>query len=460
MPILKNTQSQAHKPLLPAKTIVLSFLSVVIIGALLLMLPISSKSRTFSPFVESLFTATSATCVTGLVVYDTYSHWSGFGQAVILAMIQIGGLGLVTFTSFFSFAIGKKLGLRSMQLASESVSASGSGFTDIRGLVAIIIKTALSMEAVGALILMTVFVPQEGLQGIWISFFLAISAYCNAGFDILGFQSPYISLTNYADNPVVMVTIMALIVSGGLGFLVWRDLGQFRKRGKLMLHSKIMLIMTGALIVSGGLMFLICEWNNPQTLGNMPVHMKLVHSLFQSITLRTAGFNTIDPSQLTSLSKIGSILLMFVGAGSGSTGGGIKVSTFTVVAMTVVCVIRNDPETVIMKRKIEKDVVYKSLSIIVLAAIAVGITSIMLFYTNRSVGTAGIDCVFESVSAFATVGISAGPTALINDFSRILLAITMFMGRVGPVALALALTISSQKRNSSQVIPEGKIIVG
>lgn len=452
MPIIPQKQKQTK----PVRTIVLSFLLIILVGTALLSLPISSRDGNFTPVLDSLFTATSATCVTGLIVYDTYAHWNLFGQIIILLMIQIGGLGLLTFTSFFNFALGKKLGLRSMQLASESVNSGG--FNDTKDLIRNIMKISLCCEGIGVVLLMTVFVPEYGLQGIFISIFLAVSAFCNAGFDILGFLGEYGSLTPYADNPIVMVTIMLLIICGGLGFVVWQDLIHYRKTGKLVLQTKIVLIATACLIVIGTVLVTALEWNNPATLGGLNPFQKITRGLFQSVTFRTAGFNTIDVGQMNSITKIFSIIIMFIGAAPGSTGGGLKVTTFTVIIMTVVCVIFNKEDTVIMGRKIEKDVVYKSIAISVLAILAVFATTLTLFYANTGIN--GLDSLFESVSAFATVGVSVGPTAVANDLSRIILAITMFIGRIGPVSLALALTMNSANRTKNQVIPEGKITVG
>lgn len=442
----------------PVQIITLSFLLVIAVGTVLLMLPISSRAGTFTPFTDALFTATSATCVTGLIIYDTYTHWNIFGQCLILLMIQIGGLGLVTFTSFFNFAIGRKLGLRSIQLASESVNSSGFG--DVKGLVRVIVRISLICEAVGAALLMLYFVPKYQLKGIFISIFLSISAFCNAGFDILGFEGEFTSLTNYADNPLVTGVIMLLIISGGLGFIVWHDLIEYRKTRHLMLHTKVVLITTGVLILLGTLCVLILEWSNPATLEGLNFFQKLGRSLFQSVTFRTAGFNNIDVGNMNPLTKIFTIIIMFIGAAPGSTAGGLKVTTFAVLIMTVVSVIKNKEDTVIMGRKIDKEVVYKSLSIFALAVVAVFITSCTLIFGNPSHNLSGLDAVFESVSAFATVGVSVGPTAVANVFSRIVLAITMFIGRIGPVSLALALTMNSEMRAKNQVIPEGKIIVG
>lgn len=454
MPVINN-KTRVIKPM---RTIVLSFLLVICIGTILLWLPISSKTREFTNLIDTFFTATSATCVTGLVIYDTYSHWSLFGQCIILLMIQIGGLGLVTFTSFFNFAIGKKLGLRSMQLASENVNSNG--FNDVKSLVAIIFRISLSLETIGAIVLMTVFVPKYGPYGIFMSFFLSISAFCNAGFDLLGMEGQFSSLVHYAANPVVMITIMALIVCGGLGFVVWFDILNYKRTKKLVLHTKIVLITTAILITSGTLLVLLLEWANPATMADMSIPQKFVNALFQSITFRTAGFNTIDISKMHSLTKLVGIVYMFIGAAPGSTGGGIKITTISVIIMTVVCVMKNNSDTTLLGRKIDKDVVYKALSIVSLGTTAVIIASCTLYYSNYGTGLLGVDAAFESVSAFATVGLSVGATAICNTLSKVILCITMFIGRVGPVSLALSIAIGTQARNKNQVIPEGKIIVG
>ncbi|HNX64477.1 MAG TPA: TrkH family potassium uptake protein [Oscillospiraceae bacterium] len=455
MPVLQHAKL---KPMKPMRTIVLSFLLVISVGTLLLSLPISSKARECTPFIESFFTATSATCVTGLVVYDTYTHWSIFGQVIILLLIQIGGLGLVTFTSFFNFIIGRKLGLRSIQLASEN--ANSTGFTDVKALVSAIFKISVFFETIGAILLMSVFVPKYGPRGIFISFFLSISAFCNAGFDILGNEGEYISLMNYADNPIVMLTIMGLIICGGLGFVVWYDIMNYRKTKKLILHSKVVIFTTAFLIVSGAALVLILEWSNPNTMVDDSVGKKIWEAFFQSVSFRTAGFNTIDIAGMHSSTKLVGIIYMFIGAAPGSTGGGIKVSTITVIIMTVISVIKNNPDTVIHGRRIDKDTVYKSLSILMLSMLVVIFTSCFVYYSNVGAGAQGIDSVFESVSAFATVGLSAGTTALTNGISRLILSFAMFIGRVGPVSLALSIAIGLDARNKNQVIPEGKVLVG
>lgn len=452
MPIIQQKQKQTK----PMRTIMLSFLVIIFIGTVILMLPISSRDGRFTPLIDSFFTATSAACVNGLVVYDTYAHWNLFGQIVILIMIQIGGLGLLTFTSFFNFAVGKKLGLRSMQLASESVNSGG--FNNIRDLIRDIMKISLICEGTGAILFMMAFVPKYGVQGIFMSIFLAVSAFCNAGFDVFGFLGEYSSITPFADNPIVVSTVMLLVICGGLGFVVWQDLIQYRKTKKLILHTKIVLIVSACLIVIGAMLVTALEWNNPETLGELSPIQKITRGLFHSVTFRTAGFNTINLGSMYSITKIFAIILMFIGGAPCSTAGGLKVTTFAVIIMTVFCVILNKEDTEIMGRKIDKDAVYKSLAISVLSVLAIFATALTLFYANAGIN--GLDSLFEAVSAFSTAGASVGPTAMANGFSRIILTVSMFMGRVGPVSLALSLTINSANRAKNQIIPEGKIIVG
>ena len=454
MPILQQKQKSPK----PARTIVLSFLLVILAGTLLLTLPLSSKSGSFTNPLDAFFTATSATCVTGLIVYDTYTHWNIFGQLVILLMIQIGGLGLVTFTSFFNFLIGKKLGLRSMQVASESVSTQG--FSDVKQLIKNVVKFSLAFEGAGALLLMIPFVSEQGAKGIYTAIFLSVSAFCNAGFDILGYNGQFSSLVTYAGNPLVILPISMLITAGGLGFVVWSDLLQYRKTKHLILQTKIVLIVSAALIALGTLAVLICEGGNPSTMAGMSFGQKLIRSFFQSVTFRTAGFNSISIADMSPLTKMFALLFMFVGAAPNSTGGGIKVTTLAVVLFTVVSVMKSEPDTIIMGRKVEKFTVYKALVLIVISAAAVAVTSLMLFYLNTASGVTGIDAAFEAVSAFATVGVSSGVTEVANIPSRLLIACVMFMGRVGPVSLALSLSLDRDKKTKTQVIPEGKVIVG
>lgn len=439
----------------PVQLICLSFIAVILGGAVLLSLPVSSRSGEFTPFADALFTSTSATCVTGLIVYDTYLYWSGFGQFVIITLIQIGGLGLVTLTSFFTLMVGRKLGLRSMDLAKES--ANMDSFADVKRMLRTIIAVTFGIELLGALVLCITFVPLYGAEGIIISFFLSVSAFCNAGFDILGREGPFVSLMNYVSSPLVYITIAMLIVFGGLGFVVWRELFRYHKDRKLSLHSRLVLFMTVLLILLGTVAFIAFEWSNPATLGGLSFFDKLGAGFFQSVTTRTAGFNTIDQAALTDLSKLFSIALMFIGAAPASTGGGIKVTTIALIVMTVVSVMRGYDDAVVMRRKVDSKSVYKAISLFFLALLLViGCSMLIHFALDTTQST--IDVVFEEVSAFATVGLSAGITAQLGSVSRLLLVLSMYLGRVGP--LSLIISLSMKGGSHKEVLPQGKIIIG
>lgn len=442
----------------PARVIVSSFALLILFGAFALMLPICSKSGLATDFITALFTATSATCVTGLIVVDTYTYFSVAGQVVILLLIQLGGLGLVTFATFFNIAIRKRIGLKSLYVAQESVNSDN--MSEIGRLIKLVFIVTVSFEFAGACILATVFVPQYGQGGIFIAIFLAVSAYCNAGFDILGFQGQYSSLMNYQDNPVVLITIMSLIICGGLGFIVWQDLFHVRQHRRITLHTKIVLVATVTLLVLGAVLVALFEWNNVKTLGGMTSGEKVLNSFFQSVTARTAGYNSIPNEDMFGITKLLTVVLMFIGAAPGGTGGGIKVTTFYVLLMTVVSVMRGNDETTIGKRKVDKSVIYKAMAVTSIALLVVCISTSTIYFTSHAGGVnfSEIDALFESVSAFGTVGLTSGVTALANSASRIVLIFTMFIGRVGPVSLALSLAMKVQKKNT--VLPEAKIMVG
>lgn len=440
----------------PPRMIISSFAGIIGVGTLLLMLPISARSGAVTPLADALFTATSATCVTGLILFDTYTYWSPFGQAVILCLIQLGGLGLLTFTAFFNLLIGRKMGLRGMQVASESINSDT--VAELPRMIKLAVTTSLAVEAVGAVLLCLFFVPLYGSDGVTISIFTAISAFCNAGFDILGRESPFISLCNYNGHPFPLLVIMFLIIIGGLGFVVWRDLLEAHRTRRLSLHTKIVLMMSGVLIVAGTLLFLVMEWTNPATLGSLPAPQRFTAALFQSVSCRTAGFNSIDIASMRELTKGMAIVLMFIGAAPGSTGGGIKVTALAVIIMTVVCVTRGMPDTVIMRRRVSKNVVYRALTVVIIALAVVGCASLVISATNNitDVGITGTDVMFESVSAFATVGLSAGVSGVANLPSKLVLIMTMFMGRVGPISVLLSLALRTETKRK-EVIPDGKI---
>ncbi len=443
----------------PARIIVVSFATVIAAGTLLLMLPVCTAPGKSTTFLDALFTATSATCVTGLITVDTGTHWSIVGQLVIMLLLQIGGLGLVTFTTFFNVMIGKRLGLRSRMLAQESIN--GTGLDNITRLVRMVVTASLLFELVGAVILSGIFVPKYGLRGIYLSVFLSISAFCNGGMDPLGFEEPFISLSNYSAVPTVLTVVMLLILVGGLGFVVWSELADYRQRRKLSLHTRVVLIGSAALILFGTAAILLLEHNNPATLGPMDWGDKLLNALFQSVTCRTAGFNSIDIAAMRSGTKVLFCILMFIGACPGSTGGGIKVTTFAVVMMTVWCVVRGNSETVMLHRRVSQDAVYRALAILVISLLAVALCFgvIMVVMSDYHLPVAGLDIFFEAVSAFGTVGLSSGVTAVTNTPARIILILVMYLGRVGPVSFALALATRTP-RDRNIVLPEGRIVVG
>ena len=369
--------------------------------------------------LDAMFTATSATCVTGLVVFDTYTQFSTFGQVVILLLIQVGGLGLVTLTTFFNIAVGRRLGFKSLRLAS------------------------------GAALLALVFVPQFGADGIFISVFISISSFCNAGFDILGRVMPGGSVIPYQSNPYVLAVISLLIISGGLGFLVWQDLSAYHRTHHLRAHTQLVLWITGWLLLLGTAGILFMEYNNPLTLGPMNLFDKITNAAFQSVSARTAGYNSIPLGDMTNFTKIFMSLLMFIGAAPGGTGGGIKVTTLSVVLLAV-----------IFGRRIDHKTVYKSLTILMLSLFAVIAASMTLFY-NTGPELNEVNSVFEAVSAFGTVGLSVGVTPLMNPFARVVTMLTMFIGRVGPVSLAISLSARKDSAAARRAVqPQAHINVG
>lgn len=447
--------ARARRSRVPTQTIAISFALLILIGTALLLLPWSTR-RGIS-VLDALFTATSAACVTGLVAVDTYTAFTGFGQAVVLGLIQIGGLGLVTLTSFLGLTMRRRMGFRSLQLASESISAPGA--VEARRLLGTVIKVAFACEGAGALALCAAFVPEYGAEGVWIAVFLAVSAFCNAGFDILGRIAPYTSLTAYTGNWYVQGVLIALIVSGGLGFLVWQELAALRRTKRISLHTEVVLVFTVLLLVGGAAGFAALEWSNPGTIGGMSAGDKLMASLFQSASARTAGFNTVDLAATNQLTRLFLCILMFIGAAPGGTGGGIKVTTFSVLAVTVLSVARGREDAVIFGRRIPKRTVYRAMAIALLSLAAVMVASVTMFF-NTSAAVTEMDSLFESVSAFATVGVSIGVTATMNHAARIVTMITMFAGRVGPVSIAISLAAQDSGKQVWEVLPEGRITVG
>ena len=437
------------------QVICISFVLLIALGTLLLTLPISSRSGRLG-VVDAMFTATSATCVTGLIVRDTWSQFSLFGQVVILMLIQVGGLGLVTLTSFFALAARRRMGFRDLRLLGESVSADGlSKATEV---LKIVIKLAAAFEAVGIVLLLFAFVPQFGAEGVWVSVFTAISAFCNAGFDLFGRFGAYSSLVPYVNNYYVQAVVMFMIMAGGLGFMVWVELAEYRKKRRLSLHAKVVLQFSAIFWVGGAVLLALLEWSNPKTMGGLSVPSKLMAALFQSVSTRTAGMNTIDLAACSPISKLLMSVLQFIGAAPGSTGGGVKVTTFAVLILTIRSVAQGRDDCVIGGHHIESKTVYRALTIIVIGAVAAFGSAVVVYY-NTAETVSVIDCIFESCSAFGTVGLSVGVTGQLNTGAKLLYMACMFMGRVGPVSLAISLTAKPDD-NKRKVLPVGHINVG
>lgn len=436
----------------PTRIIVSSFAILILVGALLLNLPIASRSGQSIGFLNALFTATSAGCVTGLIVADTLTQWTLFGQIVIITLIQVGGLGIVTLATFFSILLGRKVGLKGMLLAQESINHFS--YEGVLRLVRKVVLVTLGIELIGAALLSISFVPKFGLRGFYVGLFHSISAFCNAGFDIIG---GFKSLTEYNNDPIVIYTIALLIIIGGLGFMVWKDLLEYRKNKSLLLHTKVVLIVTACLIFFGAVFFFAFEYNNAATMGKLTFFEKVNAAFFHSVVCRTAGFNSLPTDDMREISKLATVILMFIGAAPGSTGGGIKVTTFGVLIMAMICQIKGSEDTTIFKRKVSQLVVNKSLTITGISLmLVIVVTTIILAVENSTL----INVLYEATSAFGTVGISTGITSGLKSVSKIALILTMFLGRVGPVSFAIALTLRAQKKSTDVIYPEGKIVVG
>ena len=454
--ILKFRKSTSK--LNPSQMMVVGFAAVILIGAILLSLPIATQTGERTSFLDSLFTATSAVCVTGLVVVDTATYWNFFGQIVIIILIQIGGLGFMTITTLFSLIVKKRINLKERLLIQESLNQ-----IDLSGLVKLtryILLMTFVIEGIGALILSTVFIPQFGfIRGSWYSIFHSISAFCNAGFDLMGnVTGPYSSLMYYVNNTTITLAISALIILGGLGFPVILDIVKNKKISKLNMHSKIVLISTSILIVVGMLFILIVEYKNVGTLGNLSLKGKILASLFQSVTIRTAGFATIDLTILHQATLFIMMIFMFVGASPASTGGGVKTTTIAVLILTVKSFLLGKEDIEVFGRRITSSTVRKSVGIFFVGVLAVltGILLIVLIEPEFDL----LEASFEVVSALATVGLSIGGSSNLTSIGKLLIVIYMFMGRVGLLTIFLALVAKNTVNKQQIRYPEGRIIVG
>ncbi|MGM9578907.1 MAG: TrkH family potassium uptake protein [Evtepia sp.] len=424
-----------HRPksLSATKIIVIVFAAIIALGTGLLSLPAASRSGASCGFLPALFTATSATCVTGLSLFDTWSQWSGFGQVVILSLIQIGGLGFMSAATLFVFVLRRRIGLRQRLVMAQALSLN-----DIDGVVRLertVLVGSFSIEAMGALILTLRFWPEYGFsRALRWGVFHAVSAFCNAGFDIFGALSPGSSLQEFQSDPVVLLTLGTLVVVGGLGFLVWEELAQRKPFRRLTVYARLVLLTTLTLLLLGWGLTCLLEWNNPGTLGGMSLGDKLLNGLFQSITLRTAGFAAIDQGQLTDAGKAMSVVFMLIGGSSGSTAGGLKTVTFIVLCLFMISRARGRSSVCVFKRTIPQEQVLNAMTIAVIL-IALGMFGAIFITATSPVGF--MDALYESVSALGTVGLTAGATGALSVPAQVLIILYMYFGRVGVLTISL-----------------------
>ena len=442
-------QNPKQRHITSFQIIILGFLSMIILGSILLMLPVATRDGKGAVFSDALITATSTVCVTGLVIHDTATYWSIFGQCVILILIQIGGMGIVTVAVSVAMFSGRKIGLMQRSTMQEAVSAHHLG--GIVRLTKFILKTTVCIELIGAALLLPTFIRDFGMmRGIWYALFHSVSAFCNAGFDLIGVKEPFSSLTSYSSQPFFNFTVMALIMIGGIGFLTWEDIknNKFHFR-KYRMQSKVILTVTGILIILPALYFFFFEYQS------LPLGERILVSLFQSVTTRTAGFNTTD---LTSFSETGQmlmILLMLIGGSPGSTAGGIKTTTIAVLVSSALSVFRKEEDTLLFKRSISEDTV-KSAATILLLYIGLFIGGGMIISRLENIPL--LPALFETASAIGTVGLSLGITSQLGIVSQFILIVLMFFGRVGGLTLIFA-TMTKTAANAAKY-PQEKMTVG
>ena len=415
------------------KIIAIAFACIILLGAALLTLPAASRSGTSCGFLPALFTATSATCVTGLTLYDTYTQWSGFGQIVIISLIQIGGLGFMSAATLFVFLLRKRIGLRQRLVMAQALSVG-----DMDGIVRLqktVLKGSFAIEGIGALILFLWFLPEFGFsKALKWGVFHSISAFCNAGFDIFGCITPGASLMEFQSDPVVLLTLSALVILGGLGFLVWQDMAVNRSFRKYSVYTRLVLVTTAGLLVLGWAAICLLEWNNPGTLGPMAPGEKLLNGFFQSVTLRTAGFVSIDQALLTDSGKAASMVLMLIGGSSGSTAGGLKTVTFVVLVLFMAARARGRSTVCVYKRTIPQSQVLDAMTIAVLMVALAYFGGIFISATSP---VSFVNALYESVSAIATVGLTAGATGNLSVPAQLLIIVYMYFGRVGVLTISM-----------------------
>ncbi len=450
-----NAAHRAQKPVRPAKVLVIGFLVVIFTGTLLLLVPISTAEGYHTSFMTALFTATSAVCVTGLIVVDTASHWSNFGHVVIMCLIQIGGLGIMTMSTAVALVLGRRITLRERLLIREAL-----GEVSLEGLVRLvrlILVFTFTFVLVGAVLLaLRLSHDYPAGQAAWLGLFHSISAFNNAGFDLFG-----VSLVNYVDDPAINGVFTFLIISGGLGFTVLAELyrrivnPETRYR-KLALHTRMVLTMTAILLVAGTVFLLAMEHGNPATMGDLGWPGRIMASFFTSVTPRTAGFNTVTTGNLKTVSLFFVVMLMFVGGSAGSTAGGVKTTTFYTLVASVISTCRGHSSVHTFGRRLDSDTIHASLAIITLSLSLVVTVTLLLLITE---GGSLIDCLFETTSAFGTVGLSTGVTPNLSKVGRAIITLTMFAGRLGPLTFALAFTRTQREKRQFRY-PEENIIIG
>ena len=444
--MLKSALRKRRVRLTATQIIAVGFAAIILVGAGLLTLPAASRSGVSCGFFPALFTATSATCVTGLVLFDTYTQWSLFGQIVIITLIEVGGLGFMSAASTALFLLRKKVGLRQ-----KMVMAQALNLNDMDGVVRIqklVLTGSMSIQGMGALILLLRFWPEYGfLRALGWGVFHSISAFCNAGFDLFGYLAPGQSLILFQDDPIICLTLMALVTIGGLGFLVWEEMARVRSFKKFSVYTKLVLLMTAGILLIGTVVILLLEWQNPNTLGPMPVWQKILNAFFQTGTLRTAGFVTLDQLQLTDATKVFSIFIMFIGGSSGSTAGGLKTVTIVVLLLFIWAKARGKHSVHVFKRNIPQE---KAMDAMTITFITVALSLLGGMVITMVAPISFLDAWFEAVSAICTVGLSAGGTANLGVIAQCVIIAFMYFGRVGILTLSLGFLMGNRAKDRFQ----------
>ena len=436
----------------PGMVLVIGIATIILIGAILLNLPMASNNGLSIGFIDSLLTATSAVSVTGLVPVNTAEHWTIFGKIVILALIQVGGFGFMTSATLIAFITGKRIGLKERLIMQEQFNQDS--FAGIVKLTKFVIFFTLTSEAIGALLLSLKFIPLYGtFTGVGYSIFHSISAFCNAGFDIIGD-----SMVPFVGDTLINFTIMGLIILGGLGYTVYLDIARQKTFKKLSLHTKIVLTVSSSLILVGALFIFITEYSNPETLASLPLYHKILASFFQSVVARTAGFYSINLSGMFNAASLFIIMLMFIGGSPSSTAGGIKTTTFGTIVLTVVSSIKGKEHVEVFNKRIPRVLINKAFILLSISILLVGGVTLILTITEKS--QTFMDLLFKTTSALATVGSSKNVTPELSDIGKILITMTMYLGKVGPLTLGLALSNRGRIHKKNYKYPEGKIIIG